>query len=173
MIIAVVGYAKSGKTLFGEALVRAARAGGRSVAVLKTGRAGHGAASAVPDNERLLRAGASPSVFWSAAGVEVRRPGIPVPDRHGRVPLPARSVFAAQWRELLPPTVGAELDAVDLLLIEGRAADGATVVQMRRGLMAEPDSLKYPVERCDFVVPDAGTIGRVVHFILGKELHEQ
>jgi hypothetical protein len=158
-VISVVGYAKSGKTTFICTLVRAAVDADVRVAVIKTGRAGHGEdaghgdtgpgahsatgphrPAATSDSERFLQAGAATSVFWSERGI-----------LHGSrlypPPLPGRNEFHDRWYELLPPAVAPALGQCDLLIIEGRLARSAQTVHL-----VGRDGRKYPVETDDLVV---------------------
>jgi hypothetical protein len=145
MIVSILGYAKSGKTSFAEALLRAARRRGYTAAAIKAGRSLHGGRSAghavaarssqyasrgegAPDSRRLAAAGADPVVLWTEEGA--RREG--VEEALTREPLPDRQQFREEWERLLPVGVAEALRSRDLLLLEGRLLPGAVVVQMRQ-----------------------------------------
>ncbi|MDA3948890.1 MAG: molybdopterin-guanine dinucleotide biosynthesis protein MobB [Spirochaeta sp.] len=141
-LVSVVGYAKSGKTTFICSLLGAAVTLGMRVAVIKTGRAGAHShrPDITPDSVRFSQAGAAVSVFWSEQGVLVGTEQYPPP-------LPGRNVFHDRWYDFLPPTVAQELQACDLIIIEGRLARGAQAVHL-----VGRDGRKYPVQTDDLVV---------------------
>jgi hypothetical protein len=170
-VISIVGYAKSGKTTFICALLRAAVKTGLQVAVIKTGRAGHaeegGHAEERGHGERHGHGDAGPG---ADSDIGPHRPAA-TPDSERFLqagaatsvfwsergilnglnlyppPLPGRSEFHDRWYELLPPAVARELQRCDLLIIEGRLARGAETVHL-----VGPTGWKYPVQTDDLVV---------------------
>lgn len=172
MTIAIVGYAKTGKTAFAEALVRAAVARGMRAAAIKTGREGHGSSpgqqntatpSVVPDSARFARAGARPSIFWSPSGMVVS--GSDGSERSVLdLRLPDRDTFAERWVELLPAPLRRDVAAADLIVIEGRPVAEARIVQMRP--IAGRAGLKYPLRPGHIVVAGPKHFDEIIAHII-------
>lgn len=150
IVVSVLGYAKTGKTLVSEALISGARRRGLGAIYLKCGRLhsshredelAHG--TGIPDTLRAAQAGAVHCLLWTPEGLRLDE------REHPEMPgLPPRSMPAPDWDRVWQETLARALgtdwrELAGLLVVEGRPVSHATVIQITRG-----DEAKYPAAMC-------------------------
>lgn len=191
MIVSILGYAKSGKTGLGEAILRAVTGEGFTAAAIKAGRTAHqesrcrGSGHAgtppssridetgpsgpgtrpgserLPDSRRLAAAGADPVILWTEAGAELEATGRKLTSE----PLPSRERFRQEWERLLPAELTLLLRSRDLLLLEGRLLPGALVVQMKQ---QGSGAVKYALEEDELLICGEEEFNNAIEAILER-----
>ena len=176
IIVSILGYAKSGKTSFAEALLRGVTGAGFTAAAIKAGREAHQdgphrstggpgngqTAMRLPDSRRLAAAGAKPVILWTGAGAEEEEE---TPRQITSEPLPSRVQFGEVWERLLPAELVRALHSRDLLLLEGRLLPGALMVQMRQ---QGSGAVKYALTGDELILRGEEEFGDAIETILER-----